>query len=91
MGGAFASPGKASGIITVAGMIGWVKAGNYNISSTTSNVSNGRVTLGVANTQLKGYQTTRGDLTGTRPLMLATVMGLGCRRICGRGSSGRIS
>ena len=73
MGGAFATPGKASGITTVAGMIVWVKSGTYNISSTTANVANGRVTLGVANTRMSGYQNTRGDLTGVRPLFLATV------------------
>jgi len=73
MGGAFATPGKASAIGVVAGIITWVRAGNYNITSTTSNVSGGRVTLGTANTRMIGYQSTRGDLTGVRPLLTATV------------------
>ena len=73
MGGALASPGKASGAITVAGMIAWVDDGTYSITSTTSNVSNGRVTLGVANTRMIGYEVTRGDDTGTRPLFSAGV------------------
>lgn len=73
MGGALASPGLACAGMSVAGMKTWVKSGTYSISSSSSNVSGGRMTLGTSNTQLQGYQTTRGDETGTRPLFQATT------------------
>lgn len=73
MGGALASAGKAASLLTVSGMFGYVRAGSYSISSTSSNVSNGRITLSTSNTGLIGYYTTRGDDSNTRPILTATV------------------
>lgn len=73
MGGALVSAGKAAGAMTVSGQITWVDDGAYNISSTTANASGGRVSLGAANTRMLGYNVTRGDSTGTRPVLTATV------------------
>ena len=73
MGGAYASPGKAAAVMTAAGMISWVRSGSYSITSTTSNITGGRIALGVANTRMIGYDTTRGDETGVQPTFTATV------------------
>ena len=73
LGGAFASPGMASSLTSIAG---WIKAGTYDCSN-TSNVSGGRLTWGSNGTTdrpayLRGYQTTRGDF-GTRPVLRPTA------------------
>jgi hypothetical protein len=73
MGGAFASPGKAGGVI-VGGNTVWVKAGTYTMSS-SSNVAAGRVTVGVSGTatsptKFLGYNAARGDY-GTKPVLRA--------------------
>lgn len=77
MGGSLASPGRAGGAMSgtgsVAGMQTWVRLGTYSITSTSSNVSGGRVTLSTANTRMIGYDTERGDATGVRPTFLAAV------------------
>lgn len=78
VGGAFASPGYAFSIMIVGGQDVYIKSGTYTISSTTSNISGGRVTTtgGVAassNAQrFIGYQTTRGD-NGTKPIIRSSV------------------
>lgn len=77
VGGAMASPGKAAGVI-VAGNICWIKSGSYTISISTDNVSGGRYrpaggASALAFTRLLGYQTTRGDRTGTRPAIGVSV------------------
>lgn len=73
MGGALVSPGKAAGAMTVAGMITWVRNGTYSITSTTSNITGGRIALGVANTRMIGYDAERGDETGVQPTFTAAV------------------
>lgn len=64
LGGALASPGMA-GALHVSGNKIWVKAGTYTVTSATSNISSGCVTLAAgtagAATHLEGYQATRGD------------------------------
>lgn len=64
MGGAFATPGFACGIATSASSAAaystiWVR-GTHQITSSSSNVSNGRLAL-PSFTQLRGYGSTRGD------------------------------
>lgn len=69
IGGALASPGQA-GAMMIAGNMAWVKTGTYNITSTTSNVSGGKVTI---NDQVlfRGYNASRGD-DGTPPTLTAS-------------------
>jgi hypothetical protein len=81
LGGALASPGKACGLMVLgatAGVLCWIKSGTYDISSSTANVSGGRVnwTLHDGPTQFIGYSTARGDLTfglTGRPVFRATT------------------
>lgn len=60
MGGAFASPGKAAGVATVAGMTVFIKynASPYVATTSTANVPGG-VVSGTAGTAYVGYDTTR--------------------------------
>jgi hypothetical protein len=76
MGGALASPGKlgealANSNSRASGMNCWIKSGTYTITTTTANVSNGRVSLptGIM-LKIEGYNSTRGDL-GTKPVISA--------------------
>jgi hypothetical protein len=69
MGGRLATLGKCGGAHAASNTIWW--KGAQVATSTTSNVSNGRVTLTAgasvtAPTTLRSYQTTHGDETGTR-------------------------
>lgn len=74
VGGALASPGMAAGF-TVGGNDVWMRGGTYPITSTTANVSGGRVvaTGNVAGnpSRWEGYATTRGD-KGTPPVLQAS-------------------
>lgn len=75
VGGALASPGKA-GSVMVSGNDLYIKAGTYTVTSASSNVVAGCLTLpagaSAANTvKCFGYQTTRGD-GGTKPLLQAS-------------------
>jgi hypothetical protein len=76
MGGALSSPGKlgealANSNSRASGMICWIRSGTYTITTTTANVSNGRVSLPNATMlRVEGYDSTRGDL-GTRPVISA--------------------
>lgn len=79
LGGAVISPGLASGLM-VAGNTMYVKyhaSNTYDVSSTTANVVNGRVSLiagsGSLITRMIGYDATRGDLTGNKPKIRATT------------------
>lgn len=69
VGGAMASPGKASGI-AVSGNTVWIRGGTYSITSTTNNVAGGRLTT-TGGTLTRGYATTRGD-DGTAPVLQAS-------------------
>lgn len=71
IGGALKTPGYAGGVVS-ASNIAYIKAGTYTLTSTTANVSNGKL-LSVAGTEAAptkwiGYQTTRGD-NGTKPVI----------------------
>ncbi len=71
MGGCFASPGKAAGLMT-AGNTTWIAAGTYNCTA-TANIAGGRVSMpaGVSNSQpsrLYGYNAARLDW-GTKPIL----------------------
>lgn len=76
MGGALASPGRlgealANSNSRASGMICWIKSGTYTITTTTANVSGGRVSLpGSIMLRVEGYNSTRGDL-GTKPVISA--------------------
>lgn len=76
MGGAMASPGKVAANV-VAGNDVWIKSGTYSVSTSSSNVSNGVVSLTVAGSSTNaqnwiGYGSTRGD-GGTKPVISAGV------------------
>lgn len=81
VGGALASPGGLGALLVAVGGItagqkAYIKSGTYNLTGTTVNVSGGPLDLSVANLTnksflLKGYQTTRSDYTGTRPVIAA--------------------
>lgn len=72
IGGALASPGQSTGI-AVAGNTIWLKynATAFSVTSTSSNVSNGRLTFtngsAAAPIIMWGYESTRGDETDNRP------------------------
>lgn len=76
MGGALSSPGKlgealANANSQASGMICWIKSGTYTITTTTANVSGGRVSLPSAiMLRVEGYNNARGDL-GTKPVLNA--------------------
>lgn len=67
---AFATPGYACGQATVSGDIIYIKAGTYNLTSTTANISGGYLAPS-AGVNLIGYEVTIGDdcPTGNRPLI----------------------
>jgi hypothetical protein len=71
-GNPYASPGKAVGVASAGDTI-WVKAGTYSITSTTPNISGGRVKIesGSGPTSycaIRGYETTIGD-RGAKPVL----------------------
>lgn len=68
IGGALASPGQGSANLSVNGMIAWVKSGTYNMTTATTNVSGGAVAFTSA-CLMEGYQNSRGDRTGVRPIL----------------------
>lgn len=70
MGGALATPGKASGAATVSQQLIYVKSGTYTISSATQQIANGCVLMNNG-VYMEGYDATRGDL-GTPPLFQAS-------------------
>lgn len=76
MGGALASPGKLGEALNntnsrASGMICWIRSGTYTITTTTANVSGGRVSLPASiMLRVEGYNSTRGDL-GTMPVISA--------------------
>lgn len=69
LGGAFASPGACAGLAQSQNSI-WMQSGTYSLTSSSSNVAGGRVSLAARNT-LRGYQTTRCD-DAARPLLQAS-------------------
>lgn len=73
IGGSFASPGRASAVATVAGQDIFVKDGTYSITSASTNVNSGCVSL-TTGVRMAGYATThRDNPTGsTRPLLQAS-------------------
>lgn len=74
LGGALASPGKlGSGMVT--GNDAWIKSGTYTVTSASTNIANGCLSLpagaSAANTtKVFGYGSTRGD-NGTKPVITA--------------------
>lgn len=79
IGGGLLTPGRAAeacmAATTAEGNLIWVKAGTYTTTTTTQNVSGGPVLAdwGAITTVacIFGYETTRGDYTGTRPVLVA--------------------
>lgn len=69
MGGALASPGKAAGL-KVAGNTIWIGAGTYTIGTGTANTAGKKVDDSTRGYWI-GYDATRGDGTGTRPILRA--------------------
>jgi hypothetical protein len=75
VGGALATPGLAASLVVASNKV-WIKSGTYAITSTSSNVSNGRVSITTGGTQASamrwvGYGATRGD-GGTKPVFQAS-------------------
>lgn len=69
-GGALASPGAGSLLLTIANQQMYIKAGTYSITSASANVAGG--CIAPANgAYIEGYQTYRTD-TGTPPLLQAS-------------------
>lgn len=71
MGGAKLTPGSVAPLI-VAGNSIYQKAGTYPITSASTNIAGGCVTL-TARLYWEGYQNTRGDM-GTKPLWQASAI-----------------
>ncbi len=69
IGGALATWGQMSALLTVAGQKAWIKysATAYSMSTVTANVSGGIVSLAGAAMSVEGYEVTRGDRTGNQP------------------------
>jgi hypothetical protein len=73
IGGALATPGQMAGLMTVARMSGYIKAGTYSITSATPNISNGCMTP-TTRTLVIGYNTTRAfGNTDTKPVIQTNV------------------
>ncbi len=75
LGGPLATPGQA-GALMVAGDYLYLKSGTYSVTSSSSNVASGRLTLpadasAAQMTKCAGYGSLRGD-QGTRPLLQAS-------------------
>lgn len=66
-GTAFATPGYAASQATTIGDKIWVKAGTYNFTSTSTNVSGGAISLS-DRVDMEGYDSTIGD-RAARPLL----------------------
>ena len=74
-GTAFATPGYAAGQATAQGDVIYIKSGTYTLSTTSSNVSGGWMSLS-RGVLVEGYQTTAGD-QGTRPVINAGSQAVG--------------
>lgn len=70
VGGALASLGMLGGAVTVSGNYVWVKAGTYTITSASTNISAGCLSMTTQAIYIEGYNAARGDL-GTKPLIQA--------------------
>lgn len=74
MGGALATPGKAMSAF-IGGNYLWVKAATYSITSASTNIASGCLSVPAGTSALAskviGYGTTRGDF-GTKPLLQAS-------------------
>lgn len=68
-GTAFATPGYAAGQATTSGDLVYIKSGTYTLSTTTSNVSGGPLSIS-RGVSVEGYQTTAGDLA-SKPVINA--------------------
>lgn len=69
IGGALATPGNAAALATVSGHDIHVKSGTYTMSTATPGAG-GPVLFGSSiRVSMRGYQTTRNDNTGTRPIL----------------------
>lgn len=87
IGGALASPGLAAVIAAVSDMKVWIKSGTYNISTSTPGAA-GPVVSGAIRLFWRGYQATRGDHTGTRPVLTWTAASPGSQTYIFATSSG---
>ncbi len=76
VGGAFASPGAAAGLALLAGNSVHIKTATYVMTTSSSNVAVGVVSVGnVANQLWQGYATVRGD-DGTPPILQIASSGV---------------
>lgn len=71
MGGAQSDPALVAAVTVGTNRI-WIKAGTYLMTSATQNVAGGTITTPVGAQVWQGYQTARGDFTGTRPILQAS-------------------
>lgn len=97
MGGAFATPGMAAGA-AISGNVIWLRAGTYTCTSSAG--GNGAAVVpslasgaAAAYTQLRGYQTTRGDdpspSSGNQPV-IATSVATGTYTMVTTSTDGRV-
>jgi hypothetical protein len=71
IGGALGSPGQLGAVVTVAGMIAWIKytsGSPYLMTNATANTSGGPVSIAQP-VVVQGYDQTRGDRTGNQPVL----------------------
>lgn len=74
LGGCLLTPGMASSLMGSGGNSLWIKSGTYTITSASTNVANGCLSLPVGSTfqtKMIGYGSVRGD-SGTKPLLQAS-------------------
>ena len=69
IGGALATPGLAASLMTVSGMKAYIKSGTYNLSTATPGAGGPIQFASSISAIIEGYQTTRGDRTGTTPII----------------------
>lgn len=70
IGGAFATPGLGASLMTAAGQIMWIKySASAYVLTTSSTGAGGILTMAAQQFRVEGYDVTRGDRTGNRPLI----------------------
>ena len=70
IGGAFATPGRVPAV-AVTGNYVWIKSGTYTITTSTAGPAGPVNFTSNILVIVEGYQTTRGDRTGVRPIISA--------------------
>lgn len=72
IGGALASLGQAGAILSTNGQVIHWKSGAYSLTSASNNVSGGCFSRPGVSISIYGYNSTRGDMSDTKPVLTAT-------------------